>query len=400
MAYVFWICLALILYTYFGYPLLLVFLARLRPSLKFEAAPAPEALPAVTLLIAAFNEATLIARKLENSLELDYPAEKLQILVANDCSDDGTTGIVSGFAARGVEQCHTPQRRGKMGNVNHAIAQARGEIVVFSDATNLYAANALKELVAPFANPRVGMVGGAHTIVRGDGPLGDSEGLYWRYEAGILTLESRLSSCTAMPGDMLAIRRELYLRPPDHIINDDFFMAMCMIKSGRRVFFNPRARCFERVSPTARDEVVRRTRMIAGRYQALSLAATLLPWKRPLIVWQVISHKFMRPLVPFAMIGALLANLGVVIWPNGAATVSFWRLGTPWAGILLAGQGVFYLVAWIGHHIEHRRGAWALFYLPAFLVNSNWAAVLGLSRFLFRRQASQWQKVSRRSLEK
>ncbi len=397
MSLVFWICVAVVLYTYFGYPLSLVVLARLRSPLRYDAGQPPETLPTVTLLIAAFNEEVMIGQKLENSLALDYPREKLQILVANDCSDDGTTAIVSGFAARGVEQSMTPERRGKMGNVNHAIARARGEIVVFSDASNMYAPNALRELVAPFVDPHIGIVGGAHTIVHGDGPLGDSEGMYWRYEAGILTLESRLSSCTAMPGDMLAIRRQLYQSPPDRIINDDFYMSMRMIASGMRVVFNPRARCHERVSPTARDEIVRRTRMIAGRYQALSLAPVLLPWKRPLVIWQVLSHKFLRPLVPFAMMGALLANVLVVLWPARGAESSFWRLGAPWAGTFLALQGLFYLAAFIGNRIEHRKGVMSLFYLPAFLVNSNWAAVLGLARFLFRRQANQWQKVGRRS---
>ena len=402
IAFLFWLFTGSILYTYVGYPGILSALARLRRRPHYHL----EELPSVTMVIAAFNEADVIAKKIENSLSLDYPKDRFQILVANDGSTDGTTEIVQSFAKQDVEQAVAPERRGKMGNINHAVRFARGEIVVFSDATNMYAPDALQELVKPFADPSVGIVGGAHHIVKGDGALGESEGLYWRYEAFILTQEAHLNSCTAMPGDMLAIRRALYQPAPETVINDDFYMTMKMIRSGRRVVFTPRARCYERISPTAQDEIARRSRMIAGRYQAIAMSPKTLPWNNPLAVWQVVSHKFMRPLVPFAMIGALLANLLALIWPRRmkqrecGMLARLLHLTPPFNCILMALQLTFYALAFLGGSQENKRGGrlGTLLYLPAFLVNSNLAALQGLARFLRGKQSTRWQRVARREI--
>ena len=180
----------MILYTYAGYPLLLALLARTRR----KPAPYPAAQPLVTLLIAAYKEEAVIARKLDNSLELDYPRERLQILVAADGSDDRSAEIVQGYADHGVELNYTPERGGKMAAINRAMPNARGEIVVFSDANNMYDPRAIRELIAPFADPKVGAVTGAKTIVQDEGGLSESEGLYWKYESFIKKQETRLNA--------------------------------------------------------------------------------------------------------------------------------------------------------------------------------------------------------------
>jgi hypothetical protein len=192
-------------------------------------------------------------------------------------------------------------------------------------------------------------------------------------------------------GEILAIRRQLFETPPDHIINDDFYMAMRLIQRGYRVVYAPEARSYERVSLTAQDEVARRARIVAGRYPAMSLAGELLPWQRPLVVWQIVSHKYLRPLVPLAMIGAFFTIILAVVTSKKdgqRSTVFNW--------LALAGQIAFYAAAWLGGrgHIKGKLGK--LLYIPHFLVNSNTAAFIGLYRFLTGQQSTLWQRVNRR----
>ena len=394
VAKLFWFFVFSIFYTYAGYPFLVTLLARLRPDwmpiIRSRAKQLP--LPSVTLLIAAYNEEEVIAQKLENCLELDYPRDQLQILVAADGSDDRTPEMVRGFAGRGVELSYSPPRRGKMAAINRAVPLARGEIIVFSDANNLYAPDTLRELVVPFVDPSVGGVSGAKTIVKGDGSLGESEGLYWRYESFIKQQETRLGTCTGVAGEILAIRRHLFESPPDSIINDDFYMGMRLLKRGYRIVYAPKARSFERVSPSAQDEVTRRARIVAGRYQAISLAHELLP-AHPVVAWQVISHKFMRPLVPLAMIGALLTNLIAVVRPTDKQDQPLRHLAPPLNWLLLLLQVLFYTLASLP--IERKGVLGKLLYLPTFLLNSNKAALMGLYRFITKRQSTLWKRVPR-----
>lgn len=387
----FWFFISTIFYTYFGYPALLTLFARTRPTAK----PYPPLTPTVTLLIATYNEEAVIAEKIENSLALDYPAEKLQILVVNDGIKDNTAEIVRGFASRGVELNSSPIRKGKMAAINRAVPLARGEIIVFSDANNLYAPDTLRQLVAPFAEPTVGAVSGAKRIIKGDGPLGDSEGLYWRYESFIKQQETRLSTCTGVVGEMLAVRRSLWESPPAKIINDDFYLAMRLIKRGYQVVYAPQARSFERISPSAQNEVTRRARIVAGRYQAISMAHKLLP-ANPIVAWQIISHKFLRPLVPLAMIGAFLCNILAVIQPTSKQEGKPLRLAPPVNWLFLALQALFYALAWLGGRVKGQGTAGKVLYLPFFLVNSNLAALIGLYRFVNGQQSTLWKRVPRR----
>lgn len=391
----FWLLLIIVAYTYAGYPILLWLLA----LLTRQAQPShPPATPTVTLLIAAYNEETVIGKKLDNSLSLNYPRELLQILVAADGSDDGTVDIVRSYADRGVALSYSPSRMGKVAAIDRAIPMAQGEIVIFSDANNLYAPDALLEVVKPFADPGVGAVSGAKLILGEDRALSASEGLYWKYESFIKKQETRLGCCTAVAGEILAIRRALYDSPPPHIINDDFYIAMRIVQRGYRVAYEPKARSYEYVSPSAQDEMERRSRMIAGRYQAMAIALRLLPFRQPRLIWQIVSHKFMRPLVPFAMIGAALANVAAVIWPvrNVAGFVPrLLVLAPPYGWVMLALQAMFYGLALVGGRLGRASKVGKMLYLPAFLVNSNLAALKGFYRFLTGRQSAAWERAQR-----
>lgn len=391
MVLLFWLSILFIGYAYVGYPLILALLARLWP--KRAVAELAER-PSVTLLVAAYNEAAVIADKLENSLALDYPADKLQIIVAADGSDDETAQMARHYEDRGVLVNYRPERMGKMAAINRAMPLATGEIVLFSDANNMYAPDTVREMVRPFADATVAAVSGAKRILKGDGALGASEGLYWRYESLIKKYETRIGCCTAVAGEILALRRDRFVSPPDDIINDDFYMAMQLVKQGYRVVYAPAAHSFERVSLSAQDEVARRARIVAGRYQAMFRAAELLPWQRPLVAWQIISHKYVRPLVPLAMIMALISN----IWLVGRLLGNMPK-PSPWASwplVMLALQGLFYGAAAVGSVWESKGMIGKLLYVPNFLVQSNMAALIGLYRFLTRQQTTRWQRAQRR----
>jgi len=396
---VFWLSVLFILYVYLGYPLVLALLARIRRKpVEYPSYPQDgfAGLPKVTLLIAAHNEQDVIAAKLENTLALDYPKEHLQIIVAADGSDDRTVEIVKSFEPRGVEFSYQPERRGKMAAINRAMSKVRHEIVLFSDANNLYAAETLRELMKPFSDPKVGAVSGSKNILRSDGALTKADGLYWRYESYIKEQETRLGSCTGVSGEILAVRYGLYQSPPDRVINDDFFIALAILRQGYRLVYRPTARSFEHSSLTEEDESTRRSRIVAGRYQAMLMSLQFLPWRNPLLVWQIISHKFMRPFVPLAMIMAFVANLLAFVIPSASFGNEILYLSQPYGTIMLFLQALFYLLAWLGNVLKGRGAIGKALYMPAFLVNSNLSAVRGLVSFLAGRQTSLWKRARRR----
>lgn len=393
IALLFWVSLGGILYTYFGYPVLIFLLAKMIQK--------PETYqtykPSVTLLIAAYNEEAVIEDKIKNSLTIDYPKDLFQILVVTDGSRDRTPEIAKRYTNYGIENLHEPERRGKMAAINRALPNARGEIVVFSDANNYYQADTILKLIQPFGNPSVGGVTGAKVIGQDDDSLGASEGLYWKYESFIKKQESQAGSCTSAAGEVLAIRKKLYSSPPDHVINDDFYIAMQIVRNGYRLVYVPDAKSIERVSPSAQDEIARRTRINAGRFQAIAMARQILPFNRPLLVWQILSHKFLRPIVPFFMIGAALFNLIAVVFPP--ATKGFWILSKPYSLVFLGLQFLFYMLAWLGTKAGNRgeqSKLVRLFYIPTFLTNSNYAALMGFFRFLRGSQSHMWERIQRR----
>jgi len=388
---IFWLSIFFLAYTYAGYPLVVALIAAVRPKSEYES----DFVPSVTLLVTAYNEELIISNKIENSLAIDYPNEKLQILVATDGSTDRTPDIVSQYQESGVELLHLPARNGKMAAINRAMSFARGEVVVFSDANNMYAADAIRNLVIPFSDSSVGATTGAKLIVQDGRDLSNAEGMYWKYESWIKSNESELDSCSSAVGEILAVRRDLFRAPPANIINDDFYQVMDLLKRRYRVVYVPAAKSFEYVSATASDEIVRRSRMNAGRYQAISLSIGLFPWHNPALIWQILSHKYFRLLLPFGYLGALLTNIFLVIWPQRNSSYPLFTLNYPISWLFLALQLIFYCAALVGNLVEVRGIVGKWLYVPTFLVNSNLSALRGLWGFLTRKQSHLWARVRR-----
>ena len=388
----FWFCVFLLFYTYAGYPLALAVLGRLFYRQVMVASITPD----VALVVAAYNEEAVIAEKIKNCLNLNYPSEHLQIIVAADGSNDRTAEIVRSFSSQGVKLSYSPERLGKMAAVNRALLTVDQEIVIFSDANNMYKENTLRDLVKPFADVQVGGVTGSKQIYKKGDDLGKSDGLYWRYESFIKKQESRLGSCVGAVGEIFAIRRNLFIPPDEKIINDDFWIAMQIVRQGYRVIYVPEARSFEHASSSERDEIIRRTRIVAGRYQAIVSSFSFLPQFRPLYIWQMISHKYLRPLVPLLMIIALLTNLIALATSPGLSASSLLNLTGIYGWIFIIIQFLFYFTAWLGSWLKKRGISIKFFYLPTFLFNSNWAALLGFIRFVTGKQTVVWQRVPRK----
>jgi cellulose synthase/poly-beta-1,6-N-acetylglucosamine synthase-like glycosyltransferase len=391
----FWICVFTLAYIYAGYPLLIFLLARLKKPVTTEQ---PVEWPPVTILIAAYNEEAVIQAKMHNSLSMDYPREKLQVLVAADGSNDRTVELVQEYGSRGVGLSFQPKREGKSMAINRAMEKVTGEIILFSDANNMFEPDVLKRLVTYFCQPGVGGVTGAKHVRAFDSALGHSEGLYWKYESFIKAQEARWHSCTAVTGEIFAVRASLFTPIPAKIINDDFYTMLSLLIRGYRVLYDAGAKSFEKVSQTAGGERERRARMTAGIYQIFPLVFSRDVMKHPGLFWQVVSHKLSRPVIPFAMLGALLTGLLAVVFPAaslGSPVADFFRLSYPWGWIFLGMQALFYLMAFIGSKIGKNSLIGRVLYVPAFLVSSNFALLMGFVRFSRRTQQASWNRVRR-----
>ena len=383
----------LLVYIYVGYPVLIVLMAKfLRRPVKKKAIT-----PSVTIVIPTFNEEVVIKEKLENTLHLDYPRDRLQILVCDDASGDRTAEIVKAYAAQGVELSEAASRSGKVGGLNRALELANGEIFIIADADILPDPDALRELIANFGDESVGCVMAQTKMASFGEGTGESSGLYWRYEARIRQSESDIHSTVAATGHFMALRRKLLQRIPMHVILDDFYLAMMTIRQGYRVISEPKAIAWERPTQSIGDEVNRRSRLITGRFQIIGMSREYLPYLPFLLQFEVISHKFLRLAIPHLMIAALLSNLLFVLLSTRAGFPSFWAIAMNSALLL---QGVFYGLAIAGKYLfgrlSKRSKLIKLLMLPYFLCATNFAGIAGLADFISGRRSVLWQQASRR----
>jgi cellulose synthase/poly-beta-1,6-N-acetylglucosamine synthase-like glycosyltransferase len=386
----FWICFALLFWTYFGYPVLMYVWYKFN-RMPIKRAEAGEYSPSLTLLIPAYNEADVIRRKLENSVSLEYPTNKLQILVIDDGSDDGTADIVREFATRGVTLIQQSQRGGKVAAINRGVEAATGEFIVLSDASPSYDQHALPLLIRRFIDPTVGVVVGKLALWDAATAVAKPAGLYWRYEAALRTWESETGSTVAVHGNMFAFRRSLYHGLKVGTVNDEFTIAMESIRQHHRVVYEPEAISYDDASSRMADEFKRRARINAGRYQAL-FSAGYLSAPNPGITFRLFSHKLLRPLSPMLMLGMLIANVVAVFASEPGYGFSLIPLSNTIAILLLAGQIAFYLMAFVGWFAERAGKHNRILNVVYFFVSSQFSALVGFWRWLRGTQRVTWQK--------
>jgi cellulose synthase/poly-beta-1,6-N-acetylglucosamine synthase-like glycosyltransferase len=302
---VFWLSIALLVYAQLGYPLVLAALARMRGARSALASP-PSPPPTVSLIVAAYDEEAVIARKVSNALALDYPRDRLEVVVASDGSSDAT---VERARHAGADLVLDLPRGGKIRAQDTAVERSRGEIVAFSDANSTWEPDALRLLVGAFADPAVGYACGQVTFVNDGGT--NQEGLYWRYEMALRALESRLGSITAGNGAIYATRRASYIEV-DPIMGHDLSFPFNMVKRGWRAVYVPQARAAEKMVPSLEGEFARKRRMMSHTWPIVVRGGLLSPrGYPPLYALMIASHRVLRYAAPFLHAAALVASFAL-----------------------------------------------------------------------------------------
>ena len=375
--WVFWLSAAYLAYVYAGFPLLVAAVGRWRRREVRKAAVTPP----LTLVIAAYNEETVIAERLENALAADYPKARLQILVASDGSTDRTEAIVSGYGDRGVRLLALP-RRGKIHALDEAVRHASGDILVFSDANTMCEPQALRALASNFADPEVGGVAGStgYRLAAGSESSGRGESLYWDYDTRLKQLESFTGSIVSAHGGLYAVRRHLYRRSPDAAVTDDFAISTAVVDQGFRLVFEPAARATEYTMPEAQREFHRRVRLMTRGLRGVIMRRRLLnPLRTGFYAVVLFSHKVARRTAPLALLTLLASSL--VLAP-----------ASPLYFLAAIAQGVFYTLALIGWILRRAHvGGTKLLYVPFFYCMANAASAFAVIQVIRGRRIERWQ---------
>jgi poly-beta-1,6-N-acetyl-D-glucosamine synthase len=386
----FWIALLVVAYAYAGYGVVVYCLVRLKRALRPAVSPADSSVvPDVALIIPAFNEADYITTKLANCRELDYPHDKLEILVVTDGSTDGTPDLARRFEGReGVVVLHRRERRGKAAAINHTMERVTSPIVILSDANTLLNREAVREIVRHYADPTVGAVAGEKRIRRRESAAATGEGLYWRYESWLKRLDSELWTVVGAAGELLSYRRELFEPIEEDAILDDFVLSLRIAAKGYRVVYEPRAYAVEEASASVGDELKRRIRIAAGGWQSmLRLLSLLNPRAHARLSFQYLSHRVLRwSVVPLLLL--LLAPVNALLAAGAGPPATLYRA-------LLWGQTTFYGLALAGYLGDRRGFRGTALFAPYYFVVANYAVLRGFGRFLAGRQPAAWERARR-----
>ncbi len=374
---VFWCSAGLIVYVYVGYPVLLGLMAALglrRPVRREDHEPT------VTLVISAYNEEAVIAGKLANTLELDYPSDRLRVLVVSDASSDATDEIVRGMAGRGVELLRMPERSGKTLGLNEAVRRTESDILIFSDANALYDRNVIRRMVRNFGDPEVGAVTGESRYeVAPDDQAARSEDRYWQYELSLKRWESDLGSLVGGDGAIYAVRRERY-RELDAADISDFVNPLQVVEAGYRNVYEPEAFCYERGAAGFGAEFQRKVRIVNRAWRAMIKMRHLLnPFTRGLFAWQFMSHKVLRWLIG-PLLGLLLAANLMILSQH------------PIYVLALMAQAVVYLPAVMAFLLLRAgREPPRLLEIPYYFCVVNLASAVGILQALRGQKYTTWQ---------
>ncbi len=377
MIELFWISMAVILYTYLGYPLIVfgISLFYKQPTIR------KYLWPQVSVIISVYNEEKNIENKLKSLMELDYPETNLEIIIGLDgCTDNSEEAIkkfTSGYKYP-VSYHKREKREGKPSMLNLLIPFAKGELIIFTDARQKIDPNAAKELVKYFSDPKVGSVSGELIFEKEDSQTGSGVGIYWQYEKFIRTAESKIGSMLGATGALYAIRKELFPKLPKNLILDDVYVPMSIVQRGYRAIFDKKAIIIDKFSKDSKAEFKRKIRTLAGNFQLFVYAKWLFNPFSSYVTWEFFSHKFLRVILPFFLALNLISN--IYLWNNG----HFYK-------IFLSLQILFYFAAFLGTFIKSKS---KLIDIPYMFFVMNLAAVVGLLRFIVGKETAVWKKTS------
>ncbi len=386
MVIIFWILITIIFYSYIGYGIILYGLVQLKRLIKRKSQPVNKYEPTITLLVAAYNEENCIKEKIINTLQLDYPANKIEFVFVTDGSTDNTPTIISNHPE--LRLLHQPERRGKISAVEHAMPLIHGEIVIFTDANTFLNREAVRNIARNFANDKVGVVSGEKRILNRDADeaAGAGEGFYWKYESKLKKWDAELYSVMGAAGELFAIRKNLYEPIPKDSLIEDFYLSFKILEKGFVIAYEPEAYALEEPSASIGEELKRKIRIAAGGIQSIVRLSELLnPFRFGVLTFQYISHRVLRwTLAPLALPLVFILNI-LLLDKSGIY---------PW---LFVTQLLFYVAALAGYLMEKQHIRLKMLFIPYYFCMMNYAVYLGFLRYIKGSQSVIWEKSARRN---
>ena len=380
LMFLFWFCLFVLFYCYIGYGLLLFVVNRLKGTHQNVSNPFYQ--PQVTLIIPAYNEAPVLAKKLQNAFDINYPPHAFKVVVVADGSDDYTAVVLQAFPQ--VQVLHNPQRLGKAAALNHAVSVVQTPIVIFTDADSLLNQEAVQKMVQHFRDEKVGGVAGEKKIRAGHSGVGRAEGLYWQYEAIMKRLDAQFYTVLGA-GELLAMRTQLYPVLDPNLILDDLFLSMHIGLQGYTVAYEPQAYAVEAPTISLAEEQKRKVRIAAGAFQAIEKLRLKNILRYPKMAFQYVSRRWLRWVVcPLFIIAVLALNILLVVHNAG------------WVyDVLLTVQVLFYGAAVVGWQFIkwERGGAWAT--VPFYFLFMNFCMLKGMVHYFAGKQSAIWPKAKK-----
>ena len=387
---IFWICLAIVVYTYVGYGVLLYMLLCVKRLLckpqKEPVLPNDNQLPDVTLMICAYNEEDIIGEKMENIRQIDYPADRFCIMWVTDGSNDRSNELLKEYPE--VTLVYSPERRGKAAAMQHGLRENKAEYVVFTDANTMLNTNAIREIIRQFMKPNVSCVSGEKRVIaRVNGQVAaEGEGLYWKYESTLKRWDSELYSAMGAAGELFAVRMSHYRPAPSNALLDDFMMSMLIVRDGHRIAYTSEAYAMEYGSADMHEESKRKRRIAAGGLQSIWWLRSLMnPFKHPMVSFLFVSHRVLRwSITPFALVALIPLNIALALM----------NAGTVYTVISIL-QALFYaatLTGWLQARTGHKS---KLFYIPYYFMFMNVNVFRGINYLSTHHQSGAWEKAKR-----
>ena len=382
----FWFCIFIVVYTYIGYGFILFFIVKIKRLFYSKSASQKSGdLPEVTHIVAAYNEEDCIRQKIENALSMDYPPDKLKLLIVTDGSNDETADIIKSYPQ--VEHHHENKRSGKTAAINRVIRFVKSPIIVFSDANTLLNKDAIKNIVEHFQNAEVGLVAGEKRVIskNSDHAAASGEGFYWQYESQLKKWDSELHSVIGAAGELFAVRTKLFELVDENIIIEDFYISLKLAMNGYKVAYEPDAYAMEAGSASVNEELKRKIRIAAGGIQAVvKLWPLLNPFKYGMLSFQYVSHRVLRwTLAPLALPLIFFSNT-YLAYTGAELYMAIFTL-----------QVFFYIFAAVGWSFQNNNIKYKIFFIPYYFTMMNYAVYRGFIRYILGSQSAIWDKAKR-----
>lgn len=384
---IFWFSLSLLFYCYAGYGTLLFLFNRVKSFLSISKISVKDAeLAPATLVVAMYNEAAVLEQKIQNTLDIEYPREYLQVIFVDDGSTDGSSSIVAKYPF--IKLIQHKIRMGKAAAIKTAMLQVQTPVVIFSDANSMLNNQCILRIMQHYKNSSVGGVAGEKRVTATSDKyaIGDAEGIYWKYESFLKKQEAEFYTTVGAAGELYSIRTSLFLMNEDNVITDDFLISMRVCLQGYRMEYESEAYSIEAPSASIQDEAKRKIRIAAGTCQSFSyLKEALNFFKFPLLTFQYFSHRILRWIFCPFLIPLLLISNFFIIWDHGNNCYEYF----------LYMQLLFYLLAMVGWLLMYQGRKAVIFNYPFYFVFMNVCIIKGLFVFFNRKHTALWKKSMR-----